>query len=141
MSPDLILTSKLLCETHQNSILNSPKGLLDFLFDTYTRYKFDSPVFISSLGEKAKKCRYFCNSSSSAHFPLAKQKANTKSKSGSKCKQNFKPQGKSVIPLGELSSLANAIDGNQNGEVPSSVLLVLRNIIKARGECAGRFSA
>jgi hypothetical protein len=54
-------------------------------------------------------------------------------------KKNTKPQPKSVIPLRELPDLAKTI-AESNSEVPLSILLVLKHIIRARAECADWFS-
>lgn len=106
--------------------------LPDFLFDACAEYKFDTKLFVSWLGETARKCGYFAANAQ----PASKGKGNNKLKSKIKKKAAKAQDNKAFIPLGEFPAFASSIAEAQESEVPWSILLVLKHIIKARGECA-----
>jgi hypothetical protein len=99
-----------------------------FLFDTYSKYKSDTSLFVSWLGETAKKCGSDILTASKVSGPTGKSHARKKSKE----------QQKIVFSLGELPRLARTI-ANSDAEIPEYILLVLRNVIRARNGFAGWF--
>lgn len=102
-----------------------------FLFDAYRQYKFDTGIFVSWLGETATKCGF------TGHI-VGSSSSKAKPKNSKKPGKNKKPPPKSVVPLSQFPALAGAI-AKSDIEVPSSIVLVLKHLIRARAECADWF--
>jgi hypothetical protein len=92
--------------------MSSAANLPDFHFDICSGYKFNTKVFVSRLGETARKCVYFVSNAASA----SKDKANNKPKS--KAKKKGKAQdNKAFIALGEFPALENTIAENHDSGI------------------------
>jgi hypothetical protein len=111
------------------------KTIPTFLFDTYSRYKLDTSIFVSWLGETARKCGYFANDDSTNVSGKKKTKPGKKGTGKKKAKAHLN----STIPLNDFPALAAAI-ADSEPEIPLKIVVVLKHIIKARGECADWFS-
>lgn len=110
----------------------APGDLPNFLFNTCAKYKFDTKLFVSWLGETARMCGHFAANAQSA----SKGKSNNKPKSKTEKKAAKAQDSKAFIRLGEFPALASSNVETPDSDVPWSILLVLKHIIKARRECA-----
>jgi len=102
-----------------------------FPFDTYQRYKFGTSVFVSWLGEAARKCGYFAQQSTEPSNKPAKTKWTVRKAA----KKRSKETPASLLTLTELPLLAEIV-ANSDTEIPLSVVVVLKQVIKARTQCA-----
>jgi hypothetical protein len=107
--------------------------LSPLLYDTYRRYKQDSRIFIQWLGTTARATGLvndiFEDISEKEHSHNTGHRKDKKQTSAYK------------IPVNALARLATAVKDSQGSSVPRFIMMVLRDVIKARKGCATWYRA
>lgn len=111
-------------------------GLPPLLVDTYRRYKKETEVFLNWLAPTARSTGavddiFACNASEDAK--LGGRARRPKGKDRKAPKQQPKEY---KIPLSTFARLANAIANAKNITIPRTMVAILRDVIRARKECA-----
>ncbi|KAG4435219.1 hypothetical protein IFR05_009295 [Cadophora sp. M221] len=96
------------------------------------KYKFDTNIFISWLSEAARKNGHFLGNT---RHQKPKRKPPNKKGKGKKAKAQPAP----IFGLGELPGMAQLVVDSIS-EIPIGMLVALKHVIRARGECTEWFS-
>ncbi|KAG4435220.1 hypothetical protein IFR05_009296 [Cadophora sp. M221] len=89
----------------------TPTQFPNFPFNTYAQYKDDTSTFIGWLGQTARPCGFRYSAPKTSAEPT------------------------SILPLRYIAAAAQSVVDSK-AQVPSDMLVVLRNVIQARERCA-----
>lgn len=106
----------------------STETIPEFLFDTFRGYKANTGIFVTWLGDTARKCGF------TEHLITNTSSGNTSQKSKPKrVGKNTRPPPKTLIPRRQFPALAQAI-AESDQEIPSYMFLVLKYLIQVSGK-------